>query len=117
MLVENCCVVVAMRRLLSNPEWGPLWIGRTIVEQEGFPLGKIPCLAEEAPIEVWPSYRRIGTRQEVANGKERLYLNKRQYVGIVYLCDEENAHMACVQAQDIDQYSDKLKWVVTKKWV
>ena len=52
-LLENACLLRAVRALIGDPDWGPEAVLALIEHQQGYPLTKLDVLTEYAPLLLW----------------------------------------------------------------
>lgn len=101
--VHNACLVIAMRELLDEPQWGPKEIVQLIIDNDGFPGDLNDTIYQYAPV------ARLGACSVESDGFQitfqtcdrmlRLWWWERIIVTVKR--SEKRAHFACIAAGEI----------------
>lgn len=102
LVLENACVIVAMRELLDDPSWGPYELALIIKEHNGLPWEMNADLANYAPVKVLDIGQDITCWPEswaITIGDERTMFDKEKLI-ISYETTPGRAHMECLTVEE-----------------
>ena len=106
-LLENACLLRAVRALLDDPKWGPEAVLALIEHQQGYPLTKLDLLTEYAPLLLWRrsdavelETRPDGARIWDASGREQI-LTQDDTIAVCFVNERGRGHVEAVGIQEI----------------
>lgn len=104
-LIDNACMLAAMRRLLGDPEWAPAEVVNLIIENNGFPSTHNSILPRHAPVVVVDDGRvTLVGRQEgvvVHSAQQSLKLSPDELVVISRLTSPGRGHAECMTVRQV----------------
>ena len=109
-LLENACLLRAVRALLDDPNWGPEAVLALIEHQQGYPLTKLDLLTEYAPLLLWRrsdavelETRPDGARIWDASGREQI-LTQDDTIAVCFVNKRGRGHAETVGIHEIATY-------------
>ena len=109
-LLENACLLRAVRALIGDPDWGPEAVLALIEHQQGYPLTKLDVLTEYAPLLLWRrsdavelETRPDGARIWDASGREQI-LTQDDTIAVCFVNKRGRGHVEVVGLHEIAAY-------------
>ena len=109
-LLENACLLRAVRALIGDPDWGPEAVLALIEHHQGYPLPKLDLLAQYAPLLLWRRSDAVevetgphGLRIWDASGREQT-LAQDDTIAICFVNERGRGHVETVGIHEIATY-------------
>jgi len=112
-ILENACIIVAMRELLEDPDWLPEAIARVVAMYDGLPGDKAYMLERCAPVRVIRSGQMVVEDEIVTieSGEASISLKKNDKVVVAQNTSPERGHASCIE---IGSLSGDVSFIVIK---
>lgn len=98
MVIENACVIVAMRNLIGDPDWLPAEVAADVIINKGYPSNKNADLERLAPVRVFAdcTIDVIGGRVKIRDDRGEVTLGDGGRIAIGRKTTPGRGHVECM---------------------
>lgn len=119
LVLRSACVIIAVGKLLNNPDWAPLEVALKVLQHNGLPSEETKGLEQYAPIRVWNEKSQVsGDGNTVtipnADGSERVVVAANTPLVVMYKTGPTTSHAVCIPARHMFAFKKKVCCIITK---